>query len=94
MLYHYTSARHLRGIRQFGLTVGDVPTSLARNRAGGRLAHIGVVASRHPRKQSKTGPRMARATSLHRRRRRQIDDGLSVTRLGVPIDRARLGRSR
>lgn len=30
-LYHYTSSRHLRGIRRFGLTVGDVPTSLTRN---------------------------------------------------------------
>lgn len=27
-LYHYTSAYHLRGIGQYGLTVGDVPTDM------------------------------------------------------------------
>jgi hypothetical protein len=29
-LYHFTSAQHLRGIAQYGLTVGDVPTDLGR----------------------------------------------------------------
>jgi hypothetical protein len=28
-LYHFTSARHLRGIALHGLTVGDVPTDIA-----------------------------------------------------------------
>lgn len=32
ILYHYTSARHLRGIAKYGLTVGDVPTDIRRNR--------------------------------------------------------------
>jgi hypothetical protein len=27
-LYHFTSAAHLRGIGQYGLTVGDIPTNL------------------------------------------------------------------
>ncbi len=27
-LYHYTSAYHLRGIGEYGLTVGDVPTNM------------------------------------------------------------------
>ena len=31
-LYHFTSRRHLRGIAQHGLTVGDVPTDTQRNR--------------------------------------------------------------
>ena len=31
-LYHFTSRRHLRGIAQHGLTVGDVPTDIQRNR--------------------------------------------------------------
>jgi hypothetical protein len=31
-LYHFTSRRHLRGISQHGLTVGDVPTDLSRDR--------------------------------------------------------------
>jgi hypothetical protein len=35
ILFHYTSARHLRGISQYGLTVGDVPTDI--HRASGRI---------------------------------------------------------
>ena len=31
-LYHFTSRRHLHGIAEFGLTVGDVPTDIAKNR--------------------------------------------------------------
>lgn len=31
-LLHFTSHRKLRGISQFGLTVGDVPTDIRRNR--------------------------------------------------------------
>ena len=31
ILYHFTSRRHLRGIAQHGLTVGDVPTDIQRN---------------------------------------------------------------
>jgi hypothetical protein len=27
-LYHYTSIRHLRGLAEHALTVGDVPTDL------------------------------------------------------------------
>jgi hypothetical protein len=30
ILYHFTSARHLRPISRYGLTVGDVPTDLDR----------------------------------------------------------------
>ena len=30
-LYHFTSRRHLRGIAEHGLTVGDVPTDIHRN---------------------------------------------------------------
>lgn len=29
-LYHFTSARHLRGISKYGLTIGDVPTDIRR----------------------------------------------------------------
>ena len=32
ILYHFTSRRHLRGIAQHGLTVGDVPTDIQCNR--------------------------------------------------------------
>lgn len=32
ILYHYTSYFHLRGIAEYGLTVGDVPTDTQRNR--------------------------------------------------------------
>lgn len=32
ILYHYTSARHLRAIARHGLTVGDVPTDIRRGR--------------------------------------------------------------
>ena len=31
-LYHFTSARHLYGIRLYGLTVGDVPTDIKRHK--------------------------------------------------------------
>ena len=31
-LYHFTSARHLYGIGLYGLTVGDVPTDIKRER--------------------------------------------------------------
>lgn len=31
LLYHFTSRQHLRGISQYGLTVGDVPTDLFNN---------------------------------------------------------------
>lgn len=37
ILYHFTSYRHLRAIAQFGLTVGDVPTDIVRNKG-----HCGV----------------------------------------------------
>jgi|GEM_PF-2056870 len=30
LLYHFTSLYHLRGISQYGLTVGDVPTDIER----------------------------------------------------------------
>jgi hypothetical protein len=32
ILYHFTSGYHLYGIGRHGLTVGDVPTDLRRNR--------------------------------------------------------------
>jgi len=32
ILYHFTSARHLPAIARYGLTVGDVPTDIERNR--------------------------------------------------------------
>lgn len=32
ILFHYTSAEHLRGIARCGLTVGDVPTDIPNNR--------------------------------------------------------------
>jgi len=32
MFYHYTSLRHLPGIAEHGLTVGDVPTDIRRDR--------------------------------------------------------------
>lgn len=32
ILYHFTSARHLRAISRCGLTVGDVPTDIRRGR--------------------------------------------------------------
>ena len=35
ILYHYTSACHLRAIARHGLTVGDVPTDI--HRGGGRI---------------------------------------------------------
>jgi hypothetical protein len=37
VLYHFTSARHLRSIAKYGLTVGDVPINLRRG-----LGRIGV----------------------------------------------------
>lgn len=32
ILYHYTAAQYLRAIARYGLTVGDVPTDIRRNR--------------------------------------------------------------
>jgi hypothetical protein len=32
MLYHFTGLQYLRGIADYGLTVGDVPTDLARDK--------------------------------------------------------------
>jgi hypothetical protein len=32
ILYHYTSGRHLRAIAKYGLTVGDVPTDIKKER--------------------------------------------------------------
>jgi hypothetical protein len=31
-LYHFTSLHHLRGIALYGLTVGDVPTDIAKSK--------------------------------------------------------------
>jgi hypothetical protein len=43
ILYHYTSAYHLHGIGRHGLTVGDVPTDLRRNRG-----RVGVWLTTYP----------------------------------------------
>jgi hypothetical protein len=41
-LYHFTSRRHLRGVSLYGLTVGDVPTDIPRNRG-----RVGVWPTEH-----------------------------------------------
>ena len=45
ILYHFTSVRHLRGIARHGLTVGDVPTDIARGK--GRIG-VWLTASPQP----------------------------------------------
>ncbi len=54
LLYHFTSLYHLRGISQYGLTVGDIPTDI--DRFKGRIGGLADIFADTGRSWTRRGP--------------------------------------